>query len=330
MAPDLDQQDPLKEAFDSASTELAPSGGIDKELPVVPEVPAWEAPSWTSRWKPEARDALGKFASNAEYKSSFDPLFKQLEETNGYITRTQQEHSDYKRRVDPLYDIVRPYEQRYALQGMTTSQGIGQLLQVAELLAEKPDEAFPWLAGNYKPQDANKALASLAQQWGVDLQEVGYNQPYEDPSVAALKQQINQMSGYLQAQQGQQQQAQENAALQEVIAFESAVDETGNLLYPHFRDCFDDMLAIVQMGKAQDLKGAYDLATRYNSDIQEKTMTQRLEAAQKKALEEAAARTAQSNKAENASRTIGGKTKSQNDTLTLREAFNKANSQLSG
>lgn len=339
MAPDLDQQDPLREAFDAAETELGTdvqpevTSDITKEAPVpIPEEKPWEAPDWTKKWKPEARDALGRFASNPEFKPHLAHLVDQIGETNKYTTQRDQEYADYRKRLDPLYETVKPYEQRYALQGMTVQQGIGQLLELADFIGKDPDAAFPWLAQTYRPKDANKALATLAQHWGADLQQVGYEQPYIDPTVSALltplQQEMQQMRGYFQQQQAQQQQAQQASVLQEISAFETAKDDTGQPLYPHFRECFDDMLQLVEMGRAQDLKSAYELATRYNPAIQEKTMAQRIEAAQKKAIEEAAARTAEANKAETASRKIGGKTKSQNDELTTREAYESAKREL--
>ena len=342
MTPDLDQNESLAKAFEAADTgsedtelNLAPDVVTpDANTPLIPAEAPWEAPSWTQRWKPEARDALGRFAANPELKPHFDPLLKQLEGTNGYITQKEQEFSDYRKRVDPLYDVVKPYEQRYALQGMTVQQGVGQLLQLADFVSTNPDDAFPWLSQTYRPKDPSKVLASLAQQWGADLTQVGYEQPYVDPTVTALlnplQQKVQHFEQMFQQQQAREQQQQQASVLQEITAFESAKDDTGNLLYPHFRDVFDDMLQLVELGRAQDIKSAYELATRVKPSIQEKTIAQRMEAAQKKAIEEAAARTAEANKAQTASRSIGGKNRSPaNDTTSLLEAFEKAEASLS-
>lgn len=335
MAPDLDQQDPLREAFDSAEKELSTETQdvITNDIPdKAPDLAPWEAPAWTQKWKPEARDALGRFASNPEYRPHLTPLLGQLEESNKYITTRDQEFAKYRQQFDPLYEVIKPYEQRYALQGMTTQQGIQQLFQVADYLATKPDDAFPWLAQTYRPSDPNKALAQLAQSWGADLQQVSYEQPYVDPTVTALlnplQQKVQHFEQLFQQQQAQAQRQQEASVLQEITAFESAQDDNGKPLYPHFKDCFDDMLFLVETGKAQDLKSAYELATKYNPTIQEKRMAELTEAAQKKAIEEAAARTAEANKAENASRKIGGKTKSQGDVLSLREGYDRAKASL--
>lgn len=343
MTPELEvQQVSLSDAYAESEKELneAPITQEAREptsvdLPdKVPEVPAWEAPAWTQRWKPESRDALGRFASNPEYKPQFDALLKELENTNGYVTRRDQEYADYKKRLDPVYDILRPYEQRYALQGMSLNQGVQQLFQAAELLAERPDDAFPWLAGTYRPHDPTKALSALAKQWGVDLADAGYDQPYIDPSVTALlspmQQQMQQMQGYIQQQQQATAQAQQASVFKEISAFEDAVDDNGQPLHPHFKDVFEDMLALVEMGKAQDIPTAYKLATQYNPAIQEKSMAQKIEDARKKAIEEASARTAEANKAEHASRTIGGKTKNSVDGLTLKEAYESSKKELNG
>jgi hypothetical protein len=348
MVPDQDDQqdtvalaDALRESYDAIpenkDTPLAaniaqpPAGAAPIVPPAGAEKP-WEAPGWAARWKPEARDALGRFASNPEFKPHFDVLQKQLEEINGYNTRRDQEFSGYRGKLDPVYQVLAPYEQRYALQGMSLQQGVQQLMQSAEFLAQSPDEAFPWLASTYAPSNPAQTLSSLAQAWGVDLNSL--DQPYVDPTVSALlnplQQQVQSLTQQLWQQQAGQSYQQQSALIQEISAFEEAKDANGQLLHPHFRDVFDDMMKAINMGYATNVAGAYEIATQINPQVRASAQSGAAEAARKKALEEAAARTAAAEKAENASRSVIGKGKGKgSNAISLREAFNEAEAQLS-
>lgn len=308
---------------DAAPSEAAP------RLP--PEQP-WEAPGWAARWKPEARDALGRFASNPEFKPHFDVLQKQLEEINGYQTRRDQEFSGYRQKIDPVYQVLAPYEQRYAMQGMSLQQGVQQLFQSAEFLATSPDEALPWLGQTYRPQNPGETLQRLAQAWGVDVNSI--DQPYVDPTVTALlnplQQQVQQLTQQIQQQQAGQQYQQQASLVHEISAFEQAKDVNGALLHPHFDEVFDDMLKAVNMGYAKSIGEAYEMAVSMNPQARERAQAGAAEAAKRKALDEAAARTRAAEKAEGASRTVTGKGKgSRLGELSLREAFNAAEQSLS-
>lgn len=308
------------------------------DLPEVPKVPAeatpWEAPAWTQRWKPEARDALGRFASNPELKSYYDPLKSQLEEINKYTTQRDQEYADYRRRLDPVYQVLQPFEQRYALQGVPIHQGVQQLFQAAELLNTDPDTAFPWLAGAYRPRNPVEAINQLANAWGIDLNQALQDAPYVDPTVTALlsplQQQVQQMQQAMYQQQQYAQQQQQNALVSEVSDFEAAKDENGNLLHPHFGEVLEDMVSLVQMGRAKDLAGAYQLATQYSPKLQQSQQATLAEKARQKAIQEATARTAAAEKSEKASRTVAGKSRGDNARLhvSLKEAYEKAAQEL--
>lgn len=348
MVPDHDDQqdtvpmnDALRESFDKAA-EATPevaspeAKAAPDAVPVVPAEKPWEAPGWASRWKPEARDALGRFASHPELKQHFDPLQKQIEELYGYNTRRDQEFAGYRQRTDPIWQVLEPYEQRYALQGMSLQQGIQQLFQSAEFLARSPDEALPWLASAYKPSNPSQTLSALAREWGVDVNAL--DTPYIDPTVTALltplQQQVQQLNQQITQQQAAQQQAQQAALVQEIDAFETAKDANGQALHPHFRDVFDDMLKAINLGYANSVADAYKMACDINPAVRERAQSAAAEAARKKAMEEAAARTAAAEKAETASRTVTGKAKGQanryrNLSDALREAARNAESELS-
>lgn len=333
MAPGDDRQVSLSEAIGNAELEFEDLDSGDEQQLESAE-PSWEAPSWASRWKPEARDALGRFAKHPELGTYYEQLRPQLEETNAYITRRDQEYADYKRRTDPLWSVVQPFEQRYALQGIPLHQGVSQLFQAAELLNTNPDQAFPWLGSSYRPRNPQDALVKLAQSWGVDLTSALAEAPYIDPTVTALltplQQEMQQMRSFLSQQQAASVQQQHAALVSEISDFEAAKDDKGKPLHPHFAAVFDDMVALVQMGRAKDLNSAYSMAVQFNPNLQQQVQGEAAEAARKRALREAETRTAAAEKSEIASRKVAGKTqgRAQQMHLSLKEGIARAAAEL--
>jgi hypothetical protein len=335
MTPGDDRQVSLSDGITAAESEFDDlDTGADESAELLPAETPWEAPSWAAHWKHEARDALGRFASHPELKTQYTPIQKQIEEIYADKTRREQEAAEYRKRTDPLWNVVQPFEQRYALQGIPVHQGVQQLFQAAELLNTNPDQAFPWLAGSYRPQNPQEALMRLAQSWGVDLNAAMQEQPYIDPTVTALlnplQQQVQQLQQAIGQQQAAQQHQQHNALVSEISDFEAAKDENGKPLHPHFATVFDDMVALVKMGRATDLDTAYRMAVQFSPQLQTQSQGEAAEAARKKALQQAAARTAAAEKSEVASRTVAGKSQNRNQQmhLSIKDGIAKAAAEL--
>ena len=235
-------------------------------------------------WKQQYRDAFGKYAANPEHRDLLTSWQGQWKETQGYITQKEQEYADYRKRFDPLHEVLSPYENHWRMQGMDTVSGVRQLVSYAEALAKDPASMIP----------------QLAQMYGVDLQSLVAEQPYIDPQVSALQQQVQQMQ---QAEQWQRQAAQQQQLARlsdEVRAFETAADEQGNPKAPHFQRVFNTMVALANGGAAKSIQEAYDKAVLLDSELQ-------AEIAEARAKQEATARAAEVNKAQAASRTVKSK-----------------------
>ena len=142
-------------------------------------------PSWAKGMAGSGTEhySIGKSPTT---KGTSEPILKQIEETNQYTTRRDQEFAEYRRNFDPLYKVLRDLEPSYRMQGMSAEQGVGQLVEGAKFVATNPDQAFPYFAGMYRPQNRTDALASHCETMGVDLGQIGYEQPYIDPAVQAL------------------------------------------------------------------------------------------------------------------------------------------------
>ena len=235
-------------------------------------------------WKQPYRDAFGKYASNPEYRDLLSNWQGQWKETQGYITQRDQEYADYRKRFEPLHEVLSPYEQHWRQQGMDTVAGVRQLVSYAEALAKNPQAVIP----------------QLAQMYGVDLQSLVAEQPYIDPQVSALQQQVQRMQQAEHQRTQAAQQQQYHRLTEEIRAFETAADEQGNLKAPHFQRVYNTMVALANGGAAKSLQEAYDKAVVLDPELQ-------AEIAEARAKQDAAARAAEAAKAAAASRTVKSK-----------------------
>ncbi|MDQ5917450.1 MAG: hypothetical protein QG660_559, partial [Pseudomonadota bacterium] len=138
--PDLDQPASLSEAANTAYSELEAAPEATPALATPAEAP-WEPPAFTARWSENARNAIKEFGTATHNRKYLDPILGQFEEHNKRYTQHQQEFSDYRKNVDPVYSVLQPLEQQYRLQGMTLQQGVSQLVEGAKFVATDPDQA---------------------------------------------------------------------------------------------------------------------------------------------------------------------------------------------
>lgn len=261
--------------------EEAPQEAAPEAPPIPAELPPLEPPAM---WGKQYKELFSQIAQTPEQRAYAEAWLNQWKETQGYITKRDQEFADYRKRLDPIYERIAPYEQYWAMQGMTAEQGVTQLLSYAEALARDPAGMIP----------------QLAQMYGVDLQQLVQEQPYVDPEVATLKQQLAELQQAHYQREQYQQQEQHNRLIEEVRAFETAVDEQGNPKHPHFNRVFDRMIGLARGGLAQSLQDAYEMAVSLDAELQ-------AEIAQQKAQAQAATQTAEAKRAVEASRTVRSK-----------------------
>lgn len=235
-------------------------------------------------WGKQYKDVFGKIAGSPDHRDVAEAWVNHWKETQGYITKRDQEYAAYRQRFDPIYERIRPYEQYWQMQGMTAEAGVTQLLSYAEALARDPASMIP----------------QLAQMYGVDLNQLVQQQPYVDPEVQTLKQQLQQMQQAQQQSVQQQQYQVQHRLTEEIRAFADSVDEQGNPKAPHFQRVFDKMVGLARGGLAKDIQSAYDLAVSLDADLQAEIAVEKEKAA-------AAARAAEAKKAVEASRTVKGK-----------------------
>lgn len=235
-------------------------------------------------WKQQYRDKFGKYATNQEYRDLLTTWQDQWKDNQGYITRKEQEFADHRRRFEPIGEVISPYEQVWASQGLSPDQGLRSVMAAYQQLN----------------QDPQGTLIRLAQHYGVDLESAYAEQPYVPPEVQGLQQQLQQVQSQFQQQQQAFEQQQYARLNQEIQAFQTAVDEHGNPKAPHFESVFNSMVQLARAGLATSIQEAYDKAVALNPELRAQIATQQQQA-------QAVTRAAEANRALEASKTVKSK-----------------------
>ena len=211
MAGENELETSLRDDLDAALETEVPEGGqaAAPQNPIPAELPPLEAPAM---WGKPYKETFAQIAGNPEQRAVAEKWLEQWKETQGYVTRKDQEFADYRKRLDPVQAVYAPYEQYWGQQGMSTEMGLRQVLSYAEQLARDPGGTIMQLAGMYN----------------VDLQQLVAEQPYIPQEMVALQQQIQQLQQANMMQQQQQQQAFHARLGEEIRAFQTAADEQGN------------------------------------------------------------------------------------------------------
>ena len=129
-------------------------------------------------------------------------------------------------------------------------------------------------------------LQGLARDYGVDFRTNGNGEPpsaEEDPfeiqqkiqaALNPVMQQVQQLNGSVQQQQGYSQQASQAAGQQYINEFRDRKGADGKLAHPYYPEVFDDMLAMAQAKRAAnqtpDIAELYEQAIWSNASVRAK------------------------------------------------------------
>jgi cell division protein ZapA (FtsZ GTPase activity inhibitor) len=214
-------------------------------------------------------------------------------------TRKTQETAQSRKLGEQFTEVLSPYRQQFALQGMDEVAAVRQLVSIYDNLQQNPAETIQWLAENY----------------GVDFAQ---DQEQVDPATQRILQEVNTLKSQLnQNQQAQQAQVQQQI-FNEITAFENAKDETGNPKYPHFPQVREAMGKLVASGMANDLDSAYLMAINVNPELSQQVQKTSQEQARKEAEAKKKAAAAKAKKAASGVRS-GSNGKKQSEEMTLEE-----------
>lgn len=220
--------------------------------------------------KPQARVPAAWSAAN---KSKFGELpdwaqqeiNRREEEVHKGFTKWDEERQFGKQ----LKDVISPYMPIIQAEGGTPLTAVQDLLNTAYILRTAP------------PQQKSQLFHNLARQYGVDLgQQPGAN---TDPTVAALQQQVAQLSGYINQTVNQQKQHEQESITSQIEAFAA---DPKNI---YFNDVRNVMVGLLQSEAASTLQDAYDMAVYARPDIRSSLLaTQQQDTEAKRVADKAA------------------------------------------
>jgi len=274
----LDEQASLQDDIESAFDEQA---GIEEATPELPPEPAYEPPAM---WSKEYRDVFnewGQLERGKEYQKAMLDLYGS---TQKHVTQKEQEAAQYRQQVEQWNSVFQPFQQQMNLRGVEPAAFTRQLLSYYQQLNQNPAQT----------------IMQLAQNYNLDLANLGAEAPYRSPAELAHEQRLAQLERTLQQQLSQARQGEMQRLNQQIDTFASETDASGELLRPHFEHVKDVMTKLIRGGNATGLSDAYDMACKLSPDVMAQANAQRVAA-------ETARKAAEAKKAKSASSRATGK-----------------------
>lgn len=215
--------------------DLTPDPTIEDPAATAAKPPAAPGPNDApNTWRPEAKAEWATLSPTiqAEIRKREEDAFRGIE---GY-----KEAANFGNNFKAVLDPFMPILQQHNIDPVAQVQG---LMHAHYTLAMGSPEAKVQL------------FQKLAQDYGVDLGQLGGEPTYVDPEVARLQREVQELKSTQTAEQNRRQQAvvAENRA--KVDAFFS--DE---VKYPHAKTVANDMAALIKSGVCKDLPEAYEKA----------------------------------------------------------------------
>ncbi|AYY96930.1 hypothetical protein EGY19_05350 [Burkholderia multivorans] len=191
-------------------------------------------------------------------------ITRREEEAHRGITKLGQDASFGQK----LREVINPYLPIIRAEGGDEAGAVRDLLQTAYVLRTA------------NPQQKLQLFQQLAGQFGVDLSAAAQGVPEVNPEVAALRQELTRIQGYLANNEHQQHQQVEVQAQQVIDAFSA---DPKNEFYDEVRPLMGQLLV---SGQAQTMRDAYDQACWATPSVRSTLMQrQQAEAEAKRAAE---------------------------------------------
>ena len=285
-APTLDAPEPV--ATDRARDEHGRFSKASDTAPDSPEPIAPKAGDEPAETRTIAPPASWSATAKAQFQA-LDPVIQREVLKREKDIETGKAQWDQKgERLNRLDTVLAPRRERFQLAGFDEVRAIEALFAAQDFLERDP-------AGG---------LTYLARQYGVDLgrlaggaQGQAASEPPMHPALRQLAGEVNSLKGALAQQQSAAEQAVQSRFLSEVEAFST---DPSN---PYVDNVREDMIALLQSGRAASLKDAYDKAVWANPET--RTLVQQSLEDQRRSAAETAAR-AKAQAARHASGSITG------------------------
>ena len=227
--PDPSTETPATEPAPEPSSETVKSAEA-----VVEESPKRDALQPLEKWSEEVKSLF----------PSLDPKVQQFlldrdRDVESHLTKRSQELAETQKRYSRLDEVLKPYEEVAKRQGLDLTPVVAQAMQAIS-------------SYNRDPVSTLKQLIQASQLSPEQL----FGQEDADPTIRALRTDLNQTKSELaQLKQGQSQ-VSESQLTQQIQAFKDAKDEKGVLQNPYFDRVRHFMAPLVAEGKS--MQDAYN------------------------------------------------------------------------
>lgn len=235
-------------------------------------------------WSKKEKESFEQALEDPNLKTAAETFIGRYENLKKDYYKKATETAEMRKSVSE-WDDVFDESAKGALQarGINETEYVKRLLNVERQLISNPVDT----------------IKKLTQAYGVDIKQL-VGDATEDDGVIDYDKTISEMKKELNALKSKESQTKNQAAAQneanvakQVKDFQFAVDETGELMYPHFKEVKDEMGILLQNGKAATLEEAYNMSPT----IKEMMLEQKQELKTKADIEEEKRKVARAKKA---------------------------------
>lgn len=226
---------------------------------------------------------------DAESKAAFAKLPPELQKVvakresdrDGFVSKSGEELANYRKRYDALEQVLEPRKDHFNRMGMSPAQVVNQLLALADQ-ADRDFSGFIKEQAKLRNFDVKTLVAAQGEQ------------PYVDPAIARLQDEVNRLTGVINNGQQQQVQQVQNTIVQTITDFANEKDASGNLLRPHYSKLEADIepfIIAIRRGNPnlqpkEVLQQAYDRVLWANPELRGELIEREKKAANDKLLED--------------------------------------------
>ena len=268
VSADPSSDETAEEVSDVGDSELSPD---QEDNDLDPEPKHISAPK---TWPEEQRES---FEPLPEDQQQF--LLKREKERDAAFTRKTTELAEQRKQVQPISDVLAPYEQRIRSAGLSNAEFVHRQIALGEAMTNDPVGTLVEAARQYQVSDqvAHRLGSSVS---GVAQPEANNPQQMVDPHVQQLQQQVHSHAQVIAEMEQNRYRESVGQLVDSVERFIQEKNQDGSLKYPYYEELKHSMAELIQGKIASNLVDAYSKAELLNVDVSQEK--------QRKAIDEVA------------------------------------------
>ena len=242
----------------TVDSESSDPGGEPESSSGIPDKGAADVLTAPEHWPAPVRESFAKLAEMGDAGiAAQKTMLDQVKELERGANEKFSEAATARKVSERFNELVQPFKQAWALQGVDEYQGVGQLLAYYRGLSEQPVETLRYLAQQFGVEDQ-----LFPRQYDKGAQDTS------NPEIAEVRREIQNDRAQRQAEEAQRVQ---NQRVAEISAFKDAKGADGKLLHPHMDAVLPAMIQLAHgaraMGKVPELKDLYEQAVRMDPTL---------------------------------------------------------------